>query len=98
AASRGHYDIVKWLIDAGAIVDLEDQTGETALLKASYNGHSSVVALLIQKDANVSLRDNDGWTALHNASAQGHLKIVKYFIEYTKADIDVKSSKGYTPL
>lgn len=28
AASRGHYDIVKWLIDAGAIVDLEDQTGE----------------------------------------------------------------------
>ncbi|RIB16379.1 hypothetical protein C2G38_1515550 [Gigaspora rosea] len=29
AASRGHLEIVKWLIiDAGAIVDLEDQTGE----------------------------------------------------------------------
>lgn len=29
AASRGHYEIVRWLIDAaGAIVDLEDQTGE----------------------------------------------------------------------
>ncbi|GBC07517.1 hypothetical protein RclHR1_07500002 [Rhizophagus clarus] len=98
AASRGHYDIVKWLIDAGAIVDLEDKTGETALLKASYNGHSSVVALLLQKDANVSLKDNDGWTALHNASAQGFLTIVKYFVEHTKADIDVKSLKGYTPL
>lgn len=54
--------------------------------------------MLIQKDANVSLKDNDGWTALHNASAQGFLKIVKYFLEYTKADIDVKSNKGYTPL
>jgi hypothetical protein len=32
AASRGHYDIVKWLIDAGAIVDLEDQTGEVSWL------------------------------------------------------------------
>ncbi|CAG8603852.1 7323_t:CDS:2 [Paraglomus occultum] len=34
AASRGHFDVVKWLVDsAGAIVDLEDITGETALLK-----------------------------------------------------------------
>lgn len=56
------------------------------------------MALLLQKDANVSLRDNDGWTALHNASAQGYITIVKYFVEHTRADIDVKSSKGYTPL
>ncbi|CAI2184165.1 13535_t:CDS:2 [Funneliformis geosporum] len=99
AASRGHLEIVKWLIDeAGAIVDLEDQTGETALLKASYNGHSSVVAYLLQKKASVVQKDNDGWTALHNASAQGYLQIVKYLIEYTSADVDVKNNKGHTPL
>ncbi|CAG8565108.1 14124_t:CDS:2 [Funneliformis caledonium] len=99
AASRGHLEIVRWLIDeAGAIVDLEDQTGETALLKASYNGHSSVVAYLLQKKASVIQKDNDGWTALHNASAQGYLQIVKYLIEHTSADVDVKSTKGHTPL
>ncbi|RHZ63724.1 hypothetical protein Glove_328g26 [Diversispora epigaea] len=99
AASRGHLEIVKWLIDAaGAIVDLEDQTGETALLKASYNGHHHVVAFLLAKQANVHQEDNDGWTALHNASARGHLKIVKYLLEHTEADVNVKSVKGHTPL
>ncbi|CAG8467409.1 2995_t:CDS:2 [Acaulospora colombiana] len=99
AASRGHLEIVKWLIDAaGAIVDLEDQTGETALMKASYNGHTHVVAFLLQKHAKFDQKDNDGWTALHNASAQGYLQIVKYLLEHTEAEVDVKSNKGYTPL
>nr|CAG8530239.1 2808_t:CDS:2 [Entrophospora candida] len=99
AASRGHLDVVKWLVEsAGAIVDLEDQTGETALLKASYNGHTSVVDYLLQKDANVSQKDNDGWTALHNASAQGHYYIVRYLIEYAKADVDVENNRNITPL
>ncbi|CAG8761289.1 41849_t:CDS:2 [Gigaspora margarita] len=99
AASRGHTDIVKWLvIDAGAIIDLEDQTGETALLKASYNGHLSIVAWLLKKSANVEQKDNDGWTALHNASSQGHLLVVKHLLEHTSANVDVKSNKGHTPL
>ncbi|CAG8803830.1 8724_t:CDS:2, partial [Cetraspora pellucida] len=99
AASRGHTDIVQWLVtDAGAIIDLEDQTGETALLKASYNGHVSIVAWLLKSSANVEQKDNDGWTALHNASSQGHLLIVKYLLENSNANVDVKSNKGHTPL
>nr|CAG8494606.1 12163_t:CDS:2 [Entrophospora candida] len=39
---------------ADAIVDLEDQTGETTLLKASYNRH------LLQRDAAVSQKVNYG--------------------------------------
>ncbi|CAJ0911146.1 21410_t:CDS:10 [Entrophospora sp. SA101] len=99
AASRGHLEIVEWLIEyAGAIVDLEDQTGENALLKASYNGHISVVKYLLEKEANVSQKDNDGWTALHNASAQGYLPIIKHLLEVAKADVDVGSNKNITPL
>jgi len=31
AASKGHYEVVKWLVDtAGAVVDLEDFTGEVS--------------------------------------------------------------------
>ncbi|CAG8502147.1 2563_t:CDS:2 [Dentiscutata erythropus] len=92
AASRGHTDIVKLLVtEAGAIIDLEDQT-------ASYNGHVSIVAWLIKNSANIEQQDNDGWTALHNASSQGHLLIVKYLIENADANVDVKSNKGHTPL
>ncbi|CAG8567763.1 11687_t:CDS:2, partial [Dentiscutata heterogama] len=92
AASRGHTDIVKWLVtEAGAIIDLEDQT-------ASYNGHVSIVAWLLMNSANVEQKDNDGWTALHNASSQGHIMIVRYLLENTSANVDVKSNKGHTPL
>ncbi|CAG8559215.1 189_t:CDS:2 [Ambispora gerdemannii] len=99
AASRGHLEIVRYLIDtAGAIIDMEDPTGETALLKASYIGHTHVVAFLLQRKAKVDQVDNDGWTALHNASSQGHIKIVKYLYEHGGADLDAKSSKGHTPL
>ncbi|CAG8690912.1 7762_t:CDS:2, partial [Ambispora leptoticha] len=99
AASKGHLEIVEYLIEtAGAMIDLEDSTGETALLKASYNGHTHVVAFLLQNKSRVDQVDNDGWTALHNASSQGHTKIVKYLVEHGNADLDAKSSKGYTPL
>ncbi|CAG8470856.1 26294_t:CDS:2 [Dentiscutata erythropus] len=99
AASRGHLEIVKFLVtEASSIIDLEDQTGETALLKAAYNGHAAIVAWLLQMSANVEQKDNDGWTALHNASAQGHLQIVKHLLVEAHANVDVKSNKGHTPL
>ncbi|CAJ0823537.1 4569_t:CDS:10 [Entrophospora sp. SA101] len=93
AASRGHLDVVRWLVEsAGAIVDLEDQT-------ASYNGHIPVVNYLLQKDASVSQKDNDGWTSLHNASARGHLHIVKYLVESADGvDVDVGNNRNITPL
>ncbi|KAG9284174.1 hypothetical protein G9A89_022948 [Geosiphon pyriformis] len=99
ASSRGHLAVVEYLVDvAGAFIHPDDPTGETALLKASYNGHTSVVAFLLQKNANVDEKDNDGWTALHNAASQGHLKIVQYLLDETTADVDVKNIKGHTPL
>jgi ankyrin repeat protein len=38
AASRGHLEVVQWLVDrAGAIVDLEDQTGEVLIMGSDEN-------------------------------------------------------------
>ncbi|CAG8499238.1 3671_t:CDS:2 [Paraglomus occultum] len=99
AASRGHLPVVKLLVDnAGAIVDLEDQTGETALHKASLAGFPAVVAFLLRRNAHVERQDSDGWTALHNACAQGYITIVQYLLEHTDADVNVQSHKGHTPL
>ncbi|KAF9646782.1 hypothetical protein BDM02DRAFT_3270758, partial [Thelephora ganbajun] len=40
AASRGHLEIVRWLVeDCGAMPDMEDKEGETAVHKAALNGH-----------------------------------------------------------
>ncbi|KZV69854.1 ankyrin [Peniophora sp. CONT] len=71
AASRGHLDIVKWLIEGcGAIPDLEDKEGETAVHKASLQGHIDIIKYLLPNKSEVHARDADGWTALHNACSK----------------------------
>ncbi|CAG8504378.1 9831_t:CDS:10 [Racocetra fulgida] len=54
AASRGHTDIVQWLVtDAGAIIDLEDQTGENCHGESAYDvaavAHKAYVCELLEK-------------------------------------------------
>ena len=46
AASAGHLDVVKALIDAGANVNAQDSDGFTAAKRARENGHDDVVKLL----------------------------------------------------
>ncbi|CAL1701431.1 unnamed protein product [Somion occarium] len=107
AASRGHLDIVKWLIeDCGAIPDIEDKEGETALHKAALNGHLRIVAYLLPDKADVHAQDADGWTALHNACSKGYLDIVRFLCEQGGAaseidgvrGVDIRSKGGWTPL
>ncbi|KAF8934986.1 hypothetical protein BGZ58_005306, partial [Dissophora ornata] len=99
AASRGHDEIVRILIDqAGAVVDVQDREGETALLKASYSGCYPVVCFLLKRGANVHQRDKDGWTALHNASSKGFIDIAQVLLEKGEADINTRSRMGHTPL
>jgi ankyrin repeat protein len=49
AACRGYITIVEFLLDKGAVIDLEDTVMETALDKAVLMGHQDVVKLLSQK-------------------------------------------------
>ncbi|CAO3569328.1 unnamed protein product [Mortierella alpina] len=99
AASRGHEDVVRILIDAaGAGVDVSDREGETALLKASHVGCLPVVSFLLKRGANVHQRDKDGWTALHNASSKGYIGIAQVLLEKGEADINARSKLDHTPL
>ncbi|OZJ04377.1 hypothetical protein BZG36_03194 [Bifiguratus adelaidae] len=98
AASRGSLDVVKFLIDLGADVDLRDREGETALLKAAYHGHLRLVQyFLTDCHTSITQADRDGWTALHNACSRGHLQVAKYLVE-CGANIDAKSKMGHTAL
>ncbi|KDQ64736.1 hypothetical protein JAAARDRAFT_236745 [Jaapia argillacea MUCL 33604] len=71
AASRGHLEVVRWLIeDCGALADGDDKEGETALHKAALNGHLAIIQYLLPRHSDVHLQDADGWTALHNACSK----------------------------
>ncbi|HBE78043.1 MAG TPA: hypothetical protein DDW65_09740 [Firmicutes bacterium] len=69
-------EIVKRLIDKGALVDMRETTSspnknqqsrQTALMKAAIGGYSGSVKLLIDKGANLNLQDALGQTALMHA-------------------------------
>lgn len=81
ASRDGHTEIVKLLIDAGALVNTETyEHGYTALYLASMKGHLEVVKLLIANGADVNASAAGyGWssTALMEASSNGHTEIVK---------------------
>jgi len=56
---------VPLLIEAGADVNLNDNTGSSALMFACrYDQLFAIVSFLIESDADVNLIDNDGWSAL----------------------------------
>lgn len=48
ASESGHDDIVKYLIDKGADLNIKDGEGYTALLKAVLNGYTEIEKALDQ--------------------------------------------------
>jgi ankyrin repeat protein len=75
AADNGSYNSVKFLLDKGALIDLQDDKGNTALMKASYfpdgfdqnekltKEFGKVIKLLIERGADVNIKNKEGKTA-----------------------------------
>lgn len=97
AASMGHVEVVKALIQHGASVDATDSQGRTALFKA--HDAEAVIDVLVAAGARVDgVVDLDGNTPLHAASMLGHTPL--YFIALLNhgARVDVRNCFGETPL
>jgi ankyrin repeat protein len=71
AATGGHADVARYLIDAGADVNAASPNGTTALMMAVRGGHAAVVDLLLARRADVGHRNDDGATALAWAKRGG---------------------------
>ncbi len=59
------------LIASGAVVDLSDRGGRTALHAACANSHGAAVKLLVERGASPSACDNAGHTPGDWAAARG---------------------------
>lgn len=53
AAQEGHLELVRYLLQAGANVHAQTQTGDTALAYACENGHTDVADLLLEYNADL---------------------------------------------
>ena len=69
-------DIVRLLLERGALIDKAKDNGDTPLIIASEEGHVDTVRLLLEKGASIEEVDNDGDTPLTTARDNGHSEIV----------------------
>jgi ankyrin repeat protein len=72
AASLGHIDNAKLLVNGKADVNAQRDTGSTALMRAATKGNSNVAKFLIDNKADVKLTNRRGMTAADVAKENNH--------------------------
>ena len=76
----GNYDIVRMLLDHGALPEKANKKETTALMRASQEGHVNIVEALLSHNANVNRRNHERMTSLMLASQRGHEDVVQVLI------------------
>jgi len=99
AAYKGHVEIVKMLLEAGADVTAVDpEMKATALHAATYAGRTEAAKLLIACKIDIDKQGPyNGYTALHDAIWQNNIETAKVLIE-AGANLEIKSKEGQTAL
>ncbi|KAM7542139.1 hypothetical protein Aperf_G00000018490 [Anoplocephala perfoliata] len=97
ASYKGHAEMVKFLLDAGASHEHRTDEMHTALMEAAMEGHVDVARLLLDHGANVNIPQDSFESPLTLAACGGHTELVTLLIGY-EADIEEVNDEGYTPL
>lgn len=63
AATGGHVEIMKQLLDASAFIDAQSPNKTTPLMMAAMYGSSAAVKLLLDEGADVTMKNEQGMTA-----------------------------------
>ncbi|KAM6897590.1 protein TANC2 isoform 6-T8 [Xenentodon cancila] len=80
-AHLGYMDMVALLLEFGASVDAQSESGLTPLSYAAAGGHMSIVTALCRRRAKVDHLDKNGQCALIHAALRGHMDVVKFLIQ-----------------
>lgn len=98
AASYGHANLVKKLVDHGANFSSLTRSGWSPVNAACCHGSFGVAKLLLDGyGASMECDSESGWSALRAASTYGHTNILTYLLG-RGADISVRTGAGWTCL
>jgi len=93
AAFSGNLDLVRFLLDKGAEVDVKTNRGLTPLAFITAQGRTQAAGLLIERGADVNSRNSFDMTPLIIGVEQGAVEFVKTLIA-AGADVGVESRIG----
>ncbi|MFJ6279862.1 ankyrin repeat domain-containing protein [Arthrobacter subterraneus] len=85
------------LIEAGADVNYEDETQQSAFLIAASEGYLELLELTLSNGADVHALDSFNGTALIRAAERGHADVVRRLLE-TEVDVNHVNNPGWTAL
>ena len=98
AVKTGGIEAVRFLIEQGADLNIQNALGYTALIVAAEKGHTDIVKLLIENGADLDMQNiTFGHTALTVAAEEGHIEIVKLLID-NYYNINIKNYDNDTAL
>jgi len=94
AASNGHTEVIRVLIDAGEDVNKKSKYGVTALHLAARGGFLASCGILITAGAELAVAEPDtGFVPLHYACRSSQLNVVKLLL-LEGASLNVKTADG----
>ncbi len=85
AASKGHIEMMRLLIESSAYLDAESPNGTTPLMMAAYYGTPQSVKLLLEEGADPLLKNKLGLSALDFANQTTNKDSQEYIQAFIKA-------------
>lgn len=97
AVQQNFSKMVKLLVDRGADVNLQNESGTTPLKQACFNESFEIAKYLVENNADINRSDNEGFTPLMFAAGKGNEKLSEYLID-RGADLNSENRDGITAL
>ena len=93
AAAKGHFDVVRLLIEQNADVDGRTSTNSTPLRVAAFYGRLDIVRYLVENRADVNARNDFNNTPLMVTCYKGHPNVATYLVKHG-ANINLQDNEG----
>ena len=93
AASNGHFDVVRLLIEQNAEVDSRTSSNSTPLRSAAFDGRLDILSYLVESGADVNARNSYNSTPLIVTCWKGHQDVASYLVKHG-ANVNLQDNKG----
>ncbi len=98
ASLNQQYDCVALLIDAGADINLQDETCFNPFLLSCLNNDLRLLRLVLPAKPDLTRLTRFGGVGITPASEKGHVEIVRELLAHTEINVNHTNFLGWTPL